>query len=81
MKSFFKQVLATVVGLVLVCIAFSILSIVTIAGMVATSGASKSIEDKSVLRINLQGTIEERAGETDPLAMLSGNEITSIGLD
>lgn len=81
MNSFLKQVLATVVGLILVCIVFTIISIVTFAGMIASSGATTSIDENSVLRIKLQGTIEERAGEENPLAMLTGDEVTTIGLD
>ncbi|MBQ2073363.1 MAG: signal peptide peptidase SppA, partial [Bacteroidaceae bacterium] len=81
MNSFLKQVLATVVGLILVCIIFTIISIVSLAGMIASNSTATSIDENSVLRIKLQGTIEERASEENPLAILTGNEITTIGLD
>ena len=81
MNSFLKQVLATIVGLILVCIIFTIISIVSLAGMIASNSTATSIDENSVLRIKLQGTIEERAGEENPLAMLTGDEVTTIGLD
>ena len=81
MKDFIKYTMATIVGIVLASIIMTVISIVSIAGMVASEGATKAIEENSILRIKLQGEITERAGEDMPLALLSQGELESIGLD
>lgn len=81
MKDFLKYTLATVVGIILTSIIFTVISIVSVAGMVASEGASSSVPKNSVLRIKLQGEIVERAGEESPMAMLNTGEQTIIGLD
>ena len=57
MKDFIKQTMAVVVGTVLVSIIMGVLTIVSMAGMIASEGMSAPIEKKSVLRICLQGTM------------------------
>ncbi len=81
MKDFIKYTLATVVGLTLTSILMTIISIVSIAGMVASEKASSPIEENSILRIKLQGAINERGGEPDPMAILQGKENNSLALD
>lgn len=81
MKEFIKYTMATVVGLVLVSIIMGVLTIVSVAGMVASEGMSSPIEKKSVLRITLQGSMVERAGEENPLASLGGTATQQIALD
>lgn len=81
MKEFIKYTMATVVGLVLVSIIMGVLTIVSVAGMVASEGMSSPIEKKSVLRISLQGSMVERAGAENPLASLGGTATQQIALD
>lgn len=81
MKEFFKYVLATIVGIILTSIIFTVISIVSVAGMVASEGATSSVPKNSVLRIKLEGEIVDRAGEGSPMDFLSQGEQTSIGLD
>jgi len=81
MKDFLKYTLATVVGIILASIIITVISIVSIAGMVASEGATSSIEKNSILRIKLQGEIVERAGEGSPMDILNQDEVTTIGLD
>ncbi len=81
MKDFLKYTLATIVGIVLTSIIITVISIVSVAGMVASEGATGSVPKNSVLRIKLQGSIEERAGEGSPMDLLSQDEVVSIGLD
>ena len=81
MKDFLKYTLATVVGIILTSIIITVISIVSVAGMVASEGAASSVPKNSVLRIKLQGEIEERAGEGSPMDFLSQGEVTTIGLD
>jgi protease-4 len=81
MKSFLKYVLATVVGLFVTGIIFSILSILSLVGMASMSSVKPDIEDNSVLVIKLNGTISERK-QDNPLAFLtSGSMDSGIALD
>lgn len=81
MKDFIKYTLATVVGLVLASIIMTIIGIVSMAGMIANESMSSSIEENSIIRIKLQGSIEEKASDSNPLALLSGGEVQQIALD
>lgn len=75
-----KIVLGTVVGLFLTFMIISILSILSLAGMMINEGMSSPIKDNSILKINLSGTMQERA-ESNPLAMIMGEEAEGIALD
>lgn len=79
MKDFMKFTLATVVGILLTGIVMTVISIISIAGMMASEGMSSPIEDNSILRINLSGAMTERA-EENPFAKFTGKE-TSLALD
>lgn len=81
MKDFFKYVLATVVGLVLTSIVMTIICIVSMAGMIASENMSQPVKENSILRIKLQGTINEKGEDTNPLELLSGDEVQQIALD
>lgn len=80
MKEFMKIVLGTVVGLFLTFMIISILSILSLAGMMINEGMSSPIKDNSILKINLSGMMQERA-ESNPLAMIMGEEAEGIALD
>lgn len=82
MNSFVKQILATVCGI----FAFFFISGMLVFGMVGFFGFIASLgsgtEDHSVLRIEMSGTLEERAPESNMLAEMVGNSnVGSIGLD
>ncbi len=82
MKSFLKYTLATIVGLFLFSIVATIITIVSVAGMVADEGTSK-IEKNSILRISLNGTMVERSeGDETPdvVELMMGNETNAIAL-
>ncbi len=81
MKQFLKYVFATVVGIGLFFLLSAVIMLVSIAGMGASQSASAPVKKGSVLRINLSGALQERAGELDPLSMLSGKMETPLGLD
>ncbi|MBP3712298.1 MAG: signal peptide peptidase SppA [Bacteroidaceae bacterium] len=81
MKDFLKYVLATIVGLILTSVIFTIITIVSLAGMMASEGSTGSVPKNSVLRIKLQGELVERAGEGSPMDILNQGEEQSIGLD
>ena len=81
MKDFLKYTMASVVGIILASVIFSVISLISVAGMIASEGASGVVPENSVLRIKLQGELVERAGEGSPMDILSQGEETSIGLD
>lgn len=64
MKTFFKQVLAVVVGMLIVS-AFTFLMGFIMLGAMLSAGDSKSvIKNGSVLRIDLSGNLQERVQES-----------------
>ena len=81
MKEFLKYVFATVVGIGLFMLIAGIIFFVSIIGMAASEGSTASVKKSSVLRINLAGSLEERAGEDNPLTMLMGDQMATLGLD
>ena len=81
MKEFFKYVLATIVGIILTSIIFTVITIVSVAGMVASEGATSSVPKNAVLRLKLQGEVVDRAGEGSPFDIISQEEDFTIGLD
>ncbi|MBQ1199497.1 MAG: signal peptide peptidase SppA [Bacteroidaceae bacterium] len=80
MKSFIKYTMATVVGIFLTMTLFTIISIISLAGMMATEGMSAPIKEKSILRLDLSGTLAERS-ESNPFAALMGEENTALSLE
>ena len=81
MKEFLKYVFATVVGIGLFLLIGGVICLVSLFGMAASESQTASVKKGSVLRITLAGTLEERAEEQNPLAMLMGDEYASLGLD
>ncbi len=80
MKEFFKMVFATIVGLLLFGIIMGILGVMCLVGMVASSSSVKSIDDNSVMVLNLSGQLEERA-QDNIMSMFMGSNSNAIGLD
>lgn len=54
---------------------------VSLIGMAASEGQTATVKKGSVLRINLTGSIEERAEEENPLALIMGEQYGALGLD
>lgn len=75
-----KYTLATMLGLFLFSIVAVILSIISIAGMVASENMGAPVKENSILKISLDGTLEER-GQEMPFALLMGNDMGASGLD
>ena len=80
MKEFFKQVGATVVGIMIFCLVVGVMSVMSIVGMIASSSATKDVADNTVFVIDLNGQLQERA-EDDIMTVLSGGRTDVIGLD
>lgn len=81
MKDFLKYTMATVVGIILASIITTVISIVSIAGMMASEGTGSPVTENSILRIKLQGELVERVGEGSPMDIFNQGEETIIGLD
>ena len=80
MKDFFKFTLASVLGIVLAGIIFTIIGIVSLVGMVASSDTETKIQENSILYLNLEGLLSERV-EENPIMDLMGEKFASYGLD
>ena len=79
MKDFVKYTLATLCGLFLAGIALFILGILSIAGMMTVESAAPSIKPQSVLRLTLNGELQEDA-PNDPLGDLFGSTYPTLSL-
>ena len=81
MKAFFKTTFACVLGIVIAGLILPIVGIMLVAGIVASSvGGNGEIEENSILFLDLNGAIEERAQE-NPFASLMNDDFNSYGLD
>ena len=64
MKDFLKHVLATIVGLFGFGIVMLILGFISLIGIMVSGNGTTKIDDNSVLVINLQGDISEKANQS-----------------
>lgn len=81
MKEFLKYTFATVCGLVLTGVVFTILGIISLAGIVASSSGTETVvKDRSVFVLELKGNVVERYQE-NPLMQFLGEDYTTYGLD
>ncbi|WP_300726387.1 signal peptide peptidase SppA [uncultured Bacteroides sp.] len=80
MKDFLKYTLATVLGLVVAGIIFTIIGIVSLAGMLASSDKETVVKDNSIFVLDLKGAVTERC-TPNPLEQFMGSEYSTCGLD
>ena len=80
MKDFIKFTFASLLGVVLAGIVFTVLGIVTMVGMVASSDTETVVKENSILILDFEGTLTERA-EENPFQQLMGEEYANYGLD
>ena len=81
MKSFFKTLLASTLGVIIGSIILTVFSIMIFAGVIAAMGSTETynLKDKTILTLDLKGNLGERA-ESSPLDKIMGNPGT-IGLE
>lgn len=79
MKDFFKNVLATAVGVLLVGFITGFFMVVSLVGMALSQSETAPVADNSVLLLRLTGSLSERAND-DVLASLFGDRIPKLGL-
>ncbi len=80
MKDFIKFTFASTLGVVLAGIVFTILGIVIMVGMVASSDTETTVNENSIFVLDLNGTLSERVQE-NPLQELMGENYQAYGLD
>ncbi|NPD91282.1 signal peptide peptidase SppA [Xylanibacter muris] len=80
MKDFLKNILSTMIGVIMVFSLMGVLGIISLVGMIVSGSGTVEVKDNSVMVINLSGVMEERAAD-DPMAQFTGRVGTSIGLD
>lgn len=78
MKDFFKYVLATIVGILVVGALSMIMMMVSLLGM--TMQSTTTVPSKSVLVMKLSGEMTERSSENPFSSLLSGNTSDQISL-
>ncbi len=82
MRQFFKYTLATICGIVILFVIMGIFFMVSIAGMVASSSSTVKVKENSVLVMKMDGVVNERADEGNPLLELLGEaDMEMMGLD
>lgn len=81
MKTFFKQVLAVVVGMLIVSAFTFLMGFIMLGAMLSAGDSKPVIKDGSVLRINLSGNLQERV-QANPVSVFLGMSGTEEqGLD
>lgn len=82
MKDFFKFTLATMCGIVLLSVITGILFVITLIGMIASSSATTKVESNSVFVLKMDGIVNERTEDNNPLNSLLGQaDMQEMGLD
>lgn len=81
MKTFFKQVLAVVVGMLIVSAFTFLMGFIMLGAMLSAGDSKPVIKNGSVLRINLSGNLQERVQENPVSAFLGMSGTEEQGLD
>ena len=80
MKSFFKYMLATIAGILVLSVVLTLIGIGSLSSLIASSETSTRIHQPSLFELTLEGTVYER-GISNPLADILPQEQTTMGLD
>lgn len=80
MKDFIKFTFASLLGVILAGIVFTVLGIITMVGMIASSDTETIVKENSIFILDFEGTLTERT-VSNPLQQLMGDEYTNYGLD
>ena len=64
MKDFLKFTFASVIGVILAGVVFTILGIITLVGIVASSDTETVVKDNSIFVLDFKGSLSERVQET-----------------
>lgn len=81
MKDFLKMVLAVIVGLLIISVVSSIITIVAFSALAAIGSASTATPKSFALSIDLSTTtIAEQSMEANPISSINGSQGTVIGI-
>ena len=80
MKDFLKYTLASIVGLLACTIIVSIISLIAIVGIAASSETATVVNENSIFKLGLKGEVTERMVD-NPFATLINEEQTALGLN
>lgn len=81
MKSnFWSNVFSTVIGIFLTFAIMTVMSLISLIFIIATSSTTPAVEDNSVLVLNLKGVISEY-GKEDVLGAVTGKQVEQLGLN
>ena len=82
MKDFFKYMLATICGIIVVTIIAFLLGALTFMGMLSGGDSKVKAAENSVFVLKLNGAVSERADDAGPLAaLISATGMENMGLD
>ena len=82
MKDFFKYMLATMCGILVMTIIGGLLLALTVMGILAGSDSKVKAKENSVFVLKLNGMVSERSESTNPLGVLLGSaNADDMGLD
>lgn len=80
MKSFFKYMLATIAGIIVLSVVTTLIGIGSLASLIASSETSTRIHQPSLFELTLEGTVYERSID-NPLESILPSEQTMLGLE
>ena len=82
MKDFFKYMMATICGIIVLIIVGGILFALTLMGMLAGGDTKVKAKENSVFVLQLNGSVSERVEDNGPLSILLGSAgMDEMGLD
>jgi protease-4 len=80
MKDFLKHTLAAMLGVILAGVVLSILSLITVVGMLTSSDTETTVKENSMLVLDLRGELAERSDD-NPFSAYLGSAYETQGLD
>ncbi len=82
MKDFFKYMMATICGIIVLTVVGILILSLTVAGMLAGSDVKVKAKENSVFVLKMNGTVDERCEGAGPLdVLLSSADMEMMGLD
>ena len=81
MKQFFKYMMATICGIVVLTIIGVIILAVVISGMIASGNKSVTAKENSVFVLKMEGLVSERTEDAGPFGSIFGMADQELGLD
>jgi len=80
MKDFLKYTLATITGIILICLVLFFFGLMSMMSIANSTRTETRVESNTIMRLKLDGTIVERYS-SDPWEMMLGNTTKTLGLN